>query len=984
MLDVFFTSQGVVAQYILNAVATFYNSSESDTLFWMMGCIGLFAVLCRLLMKHDLKEVLFWVLSYVFITAIAFNLRTSVSVHDTTRPLAQYKVDNVPLGLAYPLFFATGISNYVTDTLEGIMHVPNDLSYEKYGMVWGSTIFSQMNQSRVNPELLGYFARYLRQCVYPEIKLRKNFTYKQLTDAPDIFDFLQQRIRNGVSRVHIPNANPNEPNATDFPFCGTATTWIIDEFKKDATINIGDLYKYNANNQALTLAQMQASVQNVYQHFFNMSGTAQNTMMQNLAINAVNDGFRVLTGASGNAAAALNYSKVQGEMSRKATWVSAGMFAQEFIPMLHTILMLLMVCAFIPVGYMLLFPGYLLHIVKKYVGGLIWLATWSIFYVFVNFIMTSILSLHLQEYSGGYSGLTMSNLNGLESLTWKYAAATGWILAFIPYLSRMLTVGAGHAMMGIATSMTSSLMSDAEKGSRAMSEGNISAFNTSIGTHNGNNMHFEQHSLRPTETMGGGVRSSLAGGMQYQTPQGDTVYDNSGVIDRQPFDMMQRESVSTGLSKTQAQYEKNAFAQAKMMNESVSSGANFLNQTGKTQALKDYAASSESTNETAQVARAASKLADFHSRFSQDQINASMNGLNAEAGFEFKAGTGNAFKFFSANGYLKAGGSYGKSNTTNDSVGMSASEAKAYRESFDTLLNANKSDLATLDKAIGVDKGQSMQSTFGEAKAYSESAQRNYDLSVQAGEAANYAKNHDFTLGENLMPKFKDYLDDHYGEQSRNQWLGNIDQQNDPMFKKAQENFVVANSDVYMDWYKENSSSIDSRQQTAIDGLSHDVTQGQAAVHQARAENDQAVNKENIIMQAEVEQGIYDRKGESMQSTVPMIEQVHRDNFALMKELGMMPKDHEFKGKFAEYNNTQTPFDLERPDMSRLDQTNQSVNDQAQNIIGDKDKMATDVKHNIDRGLVSITKEYRDLHNPERTEEKDKMLKNPMLPPSLQ
>uniref|UniRef100_UPI003F8808F9 conjugal transfer protein TraG N-terminal domain-containing protein n=2 Tax=Cysteiniphilum litorale TaxID=2056700 RepID=UPI003F8808F9 len=722
------------------------------------------------------------------------------------------------------------------------------------------------------------------------------------------------------------------------------------------TLNLGDLQKYNINHQALNLVEMQSSVQNVYQHFFNISGSAQNIMMQNLAINAVRDGFRVLTSASGNAAAALNYSKVQGEMSRTSAWVSMGMQAQEFIPMLHTILVLLMACAFIPVGYMSLFPGYLLHITKKYVGGLIWLGTWGIFYVFVNFIMTSILSVHLSIYAGGYSGITMSNINALEALTWKYAAATGWLLAFVPYLSRMLIVGAGNAMMGVATSMTSSLGVSAEKGAAAMSEGNITAFTTSTGSHTGNNMQFAQHHTRPSEIAGGAMRSSLSGGSQYQTPTGGIVYDNTAMLDRQPFDMMQRESVSTGLSRTQVAYEKEAFAQAQMFNETINSGVNYLNQTGKTQALKDYAASSQTTSQSAQLASAYSTVADIHNRYSQDQVNASMSGWHRDAGLEFKAGTGEAFKFFSANAYAKGGLNKSNTDTKNNSVGLSASEAKSYREAIETITSATKSDVATLDKAVGVDQGQSLQSTFGEAKAYSESAQRNYDLSVQAGEAANYAKNHDFTMSENLMPKFKDYLDDHYTPQNRDRWLGDISQQSDPLFKKAQESFVVANSDVYLDWYKHNSASIDSRGQTDINQLSSDVDQGRDAVKQARTDNDQAVTKAHRGMQDELKYQIHERKGEKMQSTVPMMEQVHRDNFALMKQLGIMPKDHEFKGKFADYNKPANAFNFEHPDALMIYQNDAKVRGHGDEVMLDKTIFSDSVKRKVDEGASILPK----------------------------
>jgi conjugal transfer mating pair stabilization protein TraG len=193
---------------------------------------------------------------------------------------------------------------------------------------------------------------------------------------------------------------------------------------------------------------------------------------------------------------------------------------------------------------------------------------------------------------------------------------------------------------------------------------------------------------------------------------------------------------------------------------------------------------------------------------------------------------------------------------------------------------------------------------------------------------------------------------------------------------------VVANSDVYLDWYKQNAESINSRGQTQIDNASSDVDNGKEAVIQARTDNDQMVTKEHVVMQDELDYQIHGRSGEKMQSTVPMMEQVHRDNFALMKQLGIMPQDHEFKGKFAEYNKPKSAFDFERPEMKALDQANQSVKDQSKNVLDEKDKRSKDIQHNVDIGTVSF-KEYRDLKH-KRTEEKEKMLKNPMLPPSLQ
>ncbi|WP_116963631.1 hypothetical protein [Fastidiosibacter lacustris] len=115
-----------------------------------------------------------------------------------------------------------------------------------------------------------------------------------------------------------------------------------------------------------------------------------------------------------------------------------------------------------------------------------------------------------------------------------------------------------------------------------------------------------------------------------------------------------------------------------------------------------------------------------------------------------------------------------------------------------------------------------------------------------------------------------------------------------------------------------------------------------------------------------------------MQSTISTYDQLNQATLAEMRRLGLTAD------QAPVIDQPKNPFDFERPDMIKIDQTNQKVNEQSQVVLNEKNKMANDVQHNVDRGLISITKEYRDLHNKERTEEKDKMLKNPMLPPSLQ
>ena len=602
--DIFVTSQGEVAKTVLDGIAAFFNSGSGDIFYWVTGMIGTFAVLFRFYMRQELRQMFIWLASFTILATILIEGKRDLIIHDQTKPIATYHVDNVPLGLALPLSSITGISSYLTDKLEGIMNIPGDMSYEKNGMIWGANLYSQMKEARINPELLNYWSRFLARCVWLDIKVRHKYSFNDLANAPDVLDFLTENTKaeGGYARVHIPGANPGEPGAEDFPRCGPALRYLKEKFKEDALFNLESLSKFNANAMTKNIAAMKTGIENTYDHFFGLSSSAQNIMMQNLAMNAIRDGFHNIATSKNATAAALNYTKTQGQMARTSSWISIGVMAQEYIPMLHTILMLLLCCAFIPIVYMAFFPSYTLNIISKYLGGFIWLGTWPMFFVFISFIMNTILATHLKTYTGSFDGLTLSNMDAVESLTWRYAGLTGYLIAFVPYLSRMLIMGAGSAMMGVATSMTQQTAHDAEKGAQGMSEGSFRLAELSVSNANMNNISGHQHNLRPTEMIGGSMHQSLSGGTINQSATGQIAYDNSSMIDKQPFDFRQGESVATGLSQTQSMHESNRITASQLSQENYAAGLNTLNQTGVREGLNHVIQNAESSGSVANLA----------------------------------------------------------------------------------------------------------------------------------------------------------------------------------------------------------------------------------------------------------------------------------------------------------------------------------------------------------------------------------------------
>ena len=825
---IYVTAQGEVAKTIFDGIAAFFNAGHGKIFYWVIGMIGTFVIITRIVTKQDLKGAFIWMLSFVILATILIDGRRDVLIHDQTKPLARYAVDNVPLGLTLPVSASTGLSSYLTDKLESVMHIPNDASYEKTGMIWGSTLFSQSREARVKPELLNGWARFLSRCAWLDIKVRHKYTFDDLANAPDIFAFLEEKTVApdgiGYARVHLPGSRAGEPGAEDFPRCMPALLHLKKEFEKSALFHSKKLAQFDATALTKGISSMQSSLESTYNQFFGLSTSTQRIMMQNLAMNAVREGFQYIPMAKNHAAAALNYSKTQGQMSRTSSWASVGIMAQEYVPMLHTILMLLICCAFIPMVYMAFFPTYTMNILAKYVGSFIWLATWPMFFVFINFIMNTILSTHLSAYTGGFGGLTISNIDATEALTWRYASLTGYLLAFVPYISRMLLSGASNTMMGVATSMMQHIDHDAARGAQGMAEGNYNLFNTSVANHSMNNIGAHHQEMMRRERLFGSSHQLMSGVTETETGRGDKVYDLSGSIDKQPFSITTGERVSSGLSETQSRYEKLAASENAQFHENYTAGLNQLTQAGNREALNRVQQNSQSSSSVASLAEHYENILDTNTRFNEGQATSDTKGWSDDYGYDLRLGSGQKFMFFGADGHYKQGWNKSGSDVDSASKDISFAEANAYKRSMDAIQNATQADIDNLEKAMGLSKENSFASSFNKAFGFNKSAQKHSELAEQAGEAANYAKNHEFGFTTDQMPAFREFLDNKYSPDQVAKWMGDHRTQNDPLFKAAQSEFVQENSNMYLDWYRQHAAQIKENTQADIADHTQAVT----------------------------------------------------------------------------------------------------------------------------------------------------------------
>jgi len=67
--------------------------------------------------------------------------KVTLQIFDVSNPGAGYTVANIPYGLGYPASIITRTAHIIIEAFETAFHTPDDLSYNKTGMLFGSKLF---------------------------------------------------------------------------------------------------------------------------------------------------------------------------------------------------------------------------------------------------------------------------------------------------------------------------------------------------------------------------------------------------------------------------------------------------------------------------------------------------------------------------------------------------------------------------------------------------------------------------------------------------------------------------------------------------------------------------------------------------------------------------------------------------------------------------------------------------------------------------
>lgn len=524
-LDVITIGGGDLILQVFEAVAAMFNDKACigaiTSLAIMIG--GLFATF-EFSKSRDIKVLIRWTGMYVIVTCLMLYPKATVNIEDRTGiDLKPRMVDHVPLSLAIFASITSRIGIGFTEAVETVFHLPNDMAYNKTGMLMGSKlVFASRHFQITDPDFSQTLNEFMQQCVFYDVLLRK-YTIQDLIHADNPWEF----IKNHTSQARA------------FPLNGEITVCNVGAGKLDtawkqtinhaATVYGGQLLGNSKQVGSLLLSHLKDG----YQFLTEVSKEGEEILKTNMLANALDQALSHY-GANANAPAALQaYEDTKSELQSRETMDLTGRQAGIWMQHFKNIIEAVLYAAFIFI-YFLSYLPFGLAIIRNYLCGLFVLQALAPMYAIINFAANFFAQSRSMAFLSSDSvshGLSISTIAGITQANADAIAVAGYL---------MWPVTLGGAVM-LFRGMPSAIQSMGQLmggvvqhgGSHVVAEavgGNISAGNANFGNrsmHNTNANHWDTN-LRFAS--GGQTFQTGKGSSLSITPDGNEVLDNRGAL----------------------------------------------------------------------------------------------------------------------------------------------------------------------------------------------------------------------------------------------------------------------------------------------------------------------------------------------------------------------------------------------------------------------------------------------------------------------
>jgi len=642
------------------------------------------------------------------------------------------KVDNVPYFLGKLATLISEVSYRMERLFTDRTHDPKDKMYDWTGNIYASTnIFRAKKCHITNPVIEDNFREFCRECVFRDIGIGL-YTKDALVKASNILSFLQENTSN-MRTVFYKALSQDGATKSECLTCREAITKMNQLFNgKEGNakeIIFGEL----GNQVHFLLDQKELGGQEL-----------KNLIKQQIAIDILKEEIPGTLDSFASKRADIlqkENQKILGALGASSL-VAMRNFFEATIYMVFPIVLIVALLSF----------G--MQAIIQWVQFLLWVNTWPLFYIVVNFLLNSIWDARKKTVLGISPDLTIFSSEGLADLYASMESIAAIALAFIPYLSWILLKGGVHQMVQLASSIMSPAQSAASTAASEKISGNYSFGNISLDSTSGYNAQMFRQTYSGVLSQGSIGIDSGSETLTYAPLQDDLYLKQSDSYLREGISKTAAfsSSLQSSLSSSQTALSESSNAVSESLTNTVNKGVGFVD------AISRHLQQGENFN-----TQDSSTIQDsFQYIKNVTEEYAESKGIGKDAALRelisAGIGSGMAGQILGIKGEVQGSLQDGLSTHSSSTEGERASESSGFQQHLQTIRNFSSGEIASILGSEDAKLHQDFVQSLSETESSMDQWRTAYSKQEAFSNLQSYAENDNLSIHQNLNQRFVEFL----------------------------------------------------------------------------------------------------------------------------------------------------------------------------------------------------------------------------------
>ena len=749
--DIYTYGNGEILQGVFNAIAMCLKK-DGGTLYEAMIRLGLIVgvmwAVVYAIYGDIVKLFSSWILPLSVFNIILFAPTATVMIKDPVTNF-QKPVANVPYGLAIFASYTSRIGYGITEQVEKIFNLSDNIKYQKTGHVFASNLIHKAKTLHItNEEVAENMRQFVGHCVAYDALLGRKYTIQDLRNSSDIWGLVSANA--SPVRSFLWKEPRDEKGGGGAPSILSCKDGVVKfnklwpgEITKTATWFGKKMFGKNGGVDAK--AQILQSLPIVYNELGNMSQGATDILKQQMMINSVIDGIDQQSTAMGNAS---NFAARRAYLHQRSTYETLGAMAGDTLPIMKAVLEAIAYSVFIFIVPLALLPfGW--RFILSWGQIILWLQMWAPLYAILNYIMTMAAkakTLTAMSMSNE-AGITIASSVGVANANADISAMAGYLAMSIPFLCIAIVKGVGSFVT------MASHLGNVTQGSAAMAAGEATSGNYSFGNISEGNVQMANTSMLQQSH----AASYRSGSFQHADGRTDmiTASDGSQMINVSssniPISLNVAESQSAQLSEMQNQTWQQGLSQSQASSQNIANSIRNSASLNESIRASENAGNSVSQGISTEQSQALNKSQQYVTDFAKQH---NINEEKAANLFAEASAGGGVFIKGSAGGRTSVNSSDQKMLQDVEKVTQSQDYQQAVRESA----QAAKSLSHTLTDEKTRNLAADVAGSYEKGMQQREEAAKNFSASENYGRQAMMTKANSASINANHNQQFVEWL----------------------------------------------------------------------------------------------------------------------------------------------------------------------------------------------------------------------------------